>query len=129
MGTPMVIGVEMLLECAVDVVKVSRFRGRFSNTVGVDPLQLSRVEVPELAAGGGVSPFDPAVVLGSSRGKEVKGEVGLPAGGLELGHELGSGVDLQRGDGARHLLEAGSGGSGWGGERWRESSRARPGAG
>ena len=37
----------------------------------------------------------------------MKGEVEVLAGGLELGHELRSAVDLQRGDGERHLLQVG----------------------
>ena len=89
MGPPMVIEVQMLLKGLVDV----------------GHLQFSGVEVPELTAGGGVSALDATVVLRSSRRQHIEGEVEVLAGGLELGHELRSAVDLDGSDGERHLLE------------------------
>ena len=65
------------------------------------------VEGPELTAGGGVSPFDATVVLGSSRCQHIEGKVEILAGGLELGPELRPSVDLQRGDGEGHFLKDG----------------------
>ena len=87
----MVIEVQMLLKGLVDV----------------GHLQFPVVEVPELTAGGGVSPFDATVVLGSSRCQHIEGEIEVLAGGLELGHELRSAVDLDGSDGEGHLLEEG----------------------
>ena len=113
MGTPMVIAVQMLLKGLVDV----------------GHLQFPVVEVPELTAGGGVSALEATVVLGSWRRQHLEGEVEVLAGGLELGHELRSAVDLDGSDGEGHLLEEGrqeAGGVASGGAR---RSRARPSTG
>ena len=90
-GTATVIVVEMFLERPVDVGHP----------------QLPVVEGPELRACGLVSPLDTTVVLGATRGQDMKGKVQVLTGGLELGHEFRSAVDLEGGDGKGHLLEDG----------------------
>src|SRR3990172_2614318 len=60
--------------------------------------------VVELLLVGTLGTLDVAVELGGARWKDKEFDAALAAGGLELGHELGAAVDLDRSDREGHAL-------------------------
>ena len=65
--------------------------------------ELAGVELVELVAAGGVGALDAAVIFGASGRQHEQFDAALPAGGLELGHELAAAADLHRLDIERRL--------------------------
>src|SRR3970282_435317 len=61
--------------------------------------------VVELLLVGTLGTLDVAVELGGARRKDEEFDAALAAGRLELGHELGTAVDLDRSDREGHALE------------------------
>src|SRR3970282_1235170 len=64
-----------------------------------------RETVVELFLVGPLGTLDVAVELGGARWKDKEFDAALAAGVLELGHELGAAVDLDRSDREGHALE------------------------